>query len=178
MEMTNGGRATTFLKRVVAWIIDVVALTILAFAVVAGADAVLGPTVQFHSDARELRDMISVDTGKLVLDALLTTAVSAIYVVVPWSTFGASLGQLMLGLRVGDDTDGSTLTVARAVKRWLLLFPPFATLAAFLVGVPPLAFVVWAVALVWYALLLVTTALSETSQGLHDRLVRDIVRSE
>jgi hypothetical protein len=44
--------------------------------------------------------------------------------------------------------------------------------------VPPLAFVVWAVALVWYALLLVTTALSETSQGLHDRLVRDIVRSE
>jgi uncharacterized RDD family membrane protein YckC len=160
-----------------AWVVDAAFITVLVFAVVAASGALLGPTVHFHPDAPALRDTMTVDTGMLVLNAVLTAAVSAAYVVVPSSVLGASPGQLLWRLRVVDETDGSALSVARALKRWALVFPPFATLAAFGANAAPLATLIWGAEVAWYLVLVLTTVSSETSQGLHDRLVGDIVRS-
>jgi len=177
MTTAKATRRRTLSKRIVAWVIDAAAITLLVVAVMLVAGAAFGPTVEFRPDAPALADAIAIDTPMLVLDAVLTTAVSAAYVVIPWAALGASPGQLLLRLRVEDERDGSPLTVGSAVKRWLLVFPPFATVAAFVAGTPPLATLVWAAAVVWYVLLLITTTLSETSQGVHDRLIRDVVRS-
>jgi uncharacterized RDD family membrane protein YckC len=164
-------------RRLVAWIIDCVVIAALVFALIAGVDAVLGPAIVLRTDAPALRDMLHYDTWILVLDAVLATTVSAVYGIVPWSTFGATPGQFMLGLRVVNQADRSFPTVFKSFQRWLLVFPPVGTIAAFLGDAPaPLAALVWAAAFTWFVLLLMTTALSETSQGLHDRLLGEVVQ--
>jgi hypothetical protein len=120
---------------------------------------------------------VAADKGMVVLIALVATGVSAGYFVVPWALLGGSPAQLALRLRVRGDGGGEALTLGRAVTRWLLLFPPFATVSTLAAGVPLLGSLVWGSALVWYLILLLTTARSETNQGLHDRLAGSVVRT-
>jgi hypothetical protein len=79
-------------------------------------------------------------------------------------------------MRVRGDAGGGALTLGRAVARWILLFPPFATVSALTAGVPRVGWFVWGGALAWYLVLLLTAARSETNQGLHDRIARSVVR--
>jgi hypothetical protein len=123
-----------------------------------------------------LRDTVAVDKGLVALNALFATILSAAYFVVPWTRLGGSPAQLALRMRVRGDARGEALTIPRALLRWLLLFPPFATVSALAAGVPLLGWLVWGSALVWYLVLLLTTAQSETNQGLHDRIAGSVVR--
>jgi uncharacterized RDD family membrane protein YckC len=164
-------------RRLIAWIIDCLVITAIVFALIAGVDAALRPAIVLRTDAPALHDMLHYDTWILVLDAVLATTVSAVYGIVPWSTVGATPGQLILGLRVVNQADRSFPTVFKSFQRWLLVFPPVGTVAAFLADAPaPLAALVWAAAFTWFVVLLMTTALSETSQGLHDRLLGEVVQ--
>jgi hypothetical protein len=153
----------------------VVLVTVLIFVVVSAVDAVLGPTVTFRPEAATLQDTVAVDKGLVVVDALFATAVSAAYFVLPWALLGGSPAQLALRLRVRGDAGGGALPVGRALARWILLFPPFATVSALAAGVPLVGWLVWAGALAWYLVLFLTTAWSETNQGLHDRLAGSVV---
>jgi hypothetical protein len=114
-------------------------------------------------------------TVLVFVDALFATAVSAAYFVLPWALLGGSPAQLALRLRVRGDAGGGALPVGRALARWILLFPPFATVSALAAGVPLVGWLVWAGALAWYLVLFLTTAWSETNQGLHDRLAGSVV---
>lgn len=163
-------------RRSLAWIIDVVLVTVLIFIGVSLLDAALGPAVRFHPDAATLSDTVAADTGMVVLNALFGTGLSAAYFVLPWALVGGSPAQLALRMRVRSDTDCEALPVGRSIARWILLFPPFATVSALTAGVPLLGWVVWGSALLWYLVLLVTIAHSETNQGLHDRIARSVVR--
>jgi RDD family len=163
-------------RRSLAWIIDVVLVTVLIFIGVSLLDAAFGPAVRFEPDAATLSDTVAADMGMVVLNALLGTGLSAAYFVVPWALMGGSPAQLALRMRVRSDTDCEALPVWRAIARWILLFPPFATVSALTAGVPLLGWVVWGSALLWYLLLLVTIAQSETNQGLHDRIAHSVVR--
>lgn len=162
-------------RRSLAWIIDVIAVTVLIFVGVSVLDEVFGPAARFHPEAATLSDVVAPDLGKVVLDALFATALSAGYFVLPWAVLGGSPGQLALRMRVRDATGGS-LTVGRALARWILLFPPFATISALTTDVPRLGWLIWGSAPVWYLVLLLTTARSDAKQGLHDRLARSVVR--
>jgi hypothetical protein len=162
-------------RRFAAWLIDIVTVTVLIFVGVSVVGEVVGPTVRFHPEAATLPDTVAVDTGMVVLNALVATGLSAAYFVVPWAVLGGSLGQLALRMRVRRDTGGKTLPVGRAVARWILLFPPFATVSALTTGVPVLGWLLWGGAAAWYVVLLLTTAGSKTKQGLHDRLARSVV---
>ncbi len=122
-----------------------------------------------------LSDTVAVDTGMVVVNALVATGLSAAYFVIPWAVLGGSPGQLALGMRVRRDAGSETLTVGRAFARWILLFPPFATVSALTAGVSLLGWLVWGGAAAWYFVLLLTTAGSATKQGLHDRLARSVV---
>lgn len=162
-------------RRSLAWIIDVVAVTVVVFVGVSVVDEAVGPAVGFHPEAARLADVVDADLGRLVLDAVLATALSAGYFVFPWAVLGGSLGQLALRLRVRGDTGGESLTVGRALARWILLFPPFATISALTTDVPRLGWLIWGSAPVWYLVLLLTTARSDTKQGIHDRLAGSVV---
>lgn len=164
-------------RRALAWIVDVVVVTVLVFVAVSVVDAVAGPAVSFRPESATLRDTVSVDKGLVALNALFATALSAAYFVIPWARLGGSPAQLALRMRVRGDGAGEPLTVGRAAARWILLFPPFATVSALAAGVPLLGWFVWGSALVWYLVLLLTTAQSSTNQGLHDRIVGSVVRS-
>jgi RDD family len=163
-------------RRSLAWIIDVIAVTVLIFVGVSVVDEVFGPAARFHPEAATLPDVVAPDLGKVVLDALFATALSAGYFVLPWAVLGGSPGQLALRMRVRGDTGGRSLTVGRALARWILLFPPFATISALTTDVPRLGWLIWGSAPVWYLVRLLTTARSDTRQGLHDRLAGSVVR--
>jgi hypothetical protein len=163
-------------RRSLAWIVDVVLVTALIFVEVAVVDAVFGPTVRMHPEATALEDVLAADSGRVVLNAVLATALSVSYFVVPWVLLGGSPAQLALRMRVRDHTDEQTLSLGRALARWILLFPPFATVSALTAGMPLVGALVWGAAVVWYLLLLLTTARSDTNQGLHDRIARSVVR--
>jgi hypothetical protein len=166
--------AGTF-RRFLAWLIDLLAVTALVFAAVSLIDTAIGPTVEIRPDAATLPATVSVDRARLVIDAVVATALSAAYFVIPWTLVGASPGQLALRIRVRRVGGDKTLPVGRATARWLLLFPPVATVSAFTTGVPLLGWFLWGGAALWWAILFLTTLGSVTRQGLHDRLARSVV---
>lgn len=163
-------------RRSLAWLVDVVLVTLLIFVAVSLLGAVVGPTVGIDPEAATLEDVVAADLGRVVLDAVLATGLSAAFFVLPWTLLGGSPGQLLLGMRVRDHAGGGALPVGRALARWILLFPPFATVSALTAGLPVLGALVWSAAVAWYLVLLVTTARSETRQGLHDRIAATVVR--
>jgi hypothetical protein len=164
-------------RRALAWIVDVVAVTMIIFVGVAVLDAVLGPTVRIHPEAAALEDVLAADPWRVVLNALLATAVSVSYFAFPWALLGGSPAQLALGMRVRDRMDDDMLPLGRALARWILLFPPFATVSALTAGMPLVGAFVWGAAVVWYVVLLLTAARSDANQGLHDRVTRSVVRT-
>jgi hypothetical protein len=170
-----GGPFAGILSRFAAWVIDTFSVTVLIFVAVGGVGAIVGPTVRFQPEATTLPDMVAVDTSMVLVNALVATGLSAAYFVVPWTVLGGSLGQFALRLRVRPDTGGKTLPVGRAIARWILLFPPVATVSALATGVPLLGWLLWGGAAAWYVVLFLTTAASATKQGLHDRLARSVV---
>ena len=162
-------------RRSLAWIADVGLVTALVFGGVSILDAALGPAVSFRPEAATLSDTVVVDRGDVAVEALFASVLSAAYFVVPWALLGASPAQLALRIRVRGDADGETLPVGRGIARWILLFPPFATISALVAGVPLLGWFVWGSALAWYVVLLLSTARSASNRGLHDRIAGTVV---
>jgi hypothetical protein len=162
-------------RRSLAWILDVALVTVLIFVAVAVVDEIFGPTVRLHRDAAALEDVLAADPGRVVLNAVLATLLSVSYFVIPWILLGGTPAQLALRLRVRGSAGGETLPFGRALARWILLFPPFATVSALTAGLPLVGAFVWGAAAVWYVVLLLTTARSDTKQGLHDRIARSVV---
>lgn len=162
-------------RRFLAWVIDVVVVTLLIFVGVSLMGAILGPAVRIHLEAATLEDVVKADLGRIALDALLATGLSAAYFVLSWALLDGSPGQLALRMRVRD-REGDTLSMGRALARWILLFPPFAAASALTAGMPRLGVLIWASAVVWYLILLLTAARSEMKQGLHDRIAASVVR--
>jgi hypothetical protein len=166
--------AGTF-RRLLALLIDLLAVTALVFVAVSLIDAAIGPTVEIRPDAATLPATVSVDRAMLVLDAVVATGLSAAYFVAPWTLVGASLGQRALRIRVRRAGTDETLPVGRATARWLLLFPPVATVSSFTTGVPLLGWFLWGGAAMWWAILFLTTMGSVTRRGLHDQLAGSVV---
>lgn len=168
--------AASITRRSLAWILDVLVVTVVIFLGVSAVDELVGPAVTFHLEAAELPGVVTVDKGVVVVEAVVATVLSAVYFVVPWALFRGSPGQLALRMRVRDEAGGEGLTVGRWLIRWLLLFPPFATVSALTAGVPVFGWLVWGGAFAWYLVLLLTVVRSETNRGFHDRVAGSVVR--
>ena len=103
-------------------------------------------------------------------------AYSAIYFIYGWTKLRASPGQKVLGLETVNAGDGATLTQPQAIRRWLVLFGPFALLSAVqwvvgttlgsLAGLISLGYLIY---LVW------TTYKDPKSQGFHDHYADTVV---
>jgi uncharacterized RDD family membrane protein YckC len=78
----------------------------------------------------------------------------------------ATIGQRIFGIQVGNAFDGQPLSIEQAVKRWvgLGLF-----LSVFELVLPPNQTWLGGVQLLWSLALLVSTSVSPTKQGLHDK---------
>jgi uncharacterized RDD family membrane protein YckC len=156
------------MRRLAAFFLDGLILGVIGFAVLAVSTFLLGPTVRLQLDV-PASPVAEVVTWRVVVNALLLSTLSAAYFVTWWSWIGRTPGQFALRLVVVSAT-GPVLSAGRAALRWSLLGAPLGVAAALTVEVPLLFLAVAVLSFVWFAVLVLTTLLSRSGRGLHDRL--------
>jgi uncharacterized RDD family membrane protein YckC len=143
------------MPRVVAYIIDSVLLGLLTgvlFGIVFGIAPGIG--------------------GMFLVQAAIGIVVEAVYFIAFWTSDArATLGMRLLKLQVGNAFDGRKLDGAQAVRRWIALGGWLSALgySQTSAGFSGTALLLWSI------VLLVTTAVSPTKQGLHDRFANSAI---
>lgn len=100
--------------------------------------------------------------------ALLTSVAGAAYFALSWQWLGATPGQRLLGMYVGDARASGRLGFGRSLARWVTLGGP---LWIGVVVLPALAGLIAGLAAAgWTLLLCWTTLRAPDGRGLHDRL--------
>ncbi|HEV8696218.1 MAG TPA: RDD family protein [Candidatus Limnocylindrales bacterium] len=163
------------IRRLVAYLVDGLVVAGLIFVAGSIATVILGPTVRFDVDGP---DGLVLDRSRAVVNAILGTAISALYFVASWTRAGRTPGQALCNLRVAAVGDGSRLSVRDAVVRWVALGAPVALVSLVVRGSPAATAALTLAAAGWSAVLLVTTIFERRHRGLHDRLARSIVIRE
>jgi uncharacterized RDD family membrane protein YckC len=106
-----------------------------------------------------------------ILVGLVLLAIDGVYFVGLWrSGWHATIGMRLIGLRILSAADATTLGLDRALLRWFALTGAFQLVAI----IPQLAGLALLL-LVWWLVLLVTTATDRLRQGTHDRWARSVV---
>jgi uncharacterized RDD family membrane protein YckC len=166
-------------NRVIAIIIDAILVGLVSIVLGAILFSVIGSPTTFTTTAdpnSPLGIRIETQTNFVptLVYAILGVALSAGYYIYTWTSLRGTLGQKMLGMQVGNASDGATLTMEQAVRRWLALGGIF-SLAQTLNPLPLLGLLLGLASFIWVIALLVTTAQSPTKQGLHDQFANTVV---
>lgn len=163
-------RRPGLLRRIVAFSIDAVLVTVVVFVVLTLVALAAGPTARLDlSDPSAAA--VNIDTLRAIVAALISAAVSGAYFITAWLRVGATPGQRLLALRVAA-SDGGPMTPRAAAARWALLGAPLGVAASAAVNAP-LAFAgISLISAAWLSALVLTTAFG---RGLHDRLARTTV---
>jgi uncharacterized RDD family membrane protein YckC len=151
-------------NRAIAYIIDAIIIGIVnlvVFAVIAGIglSTYSGLTYNYA-------------TG-LVL-AVVSLVISGAYFIYTWTAMRGTVGMKLLGMQIGNASDGRTLTQDQAIRRWIALGAPFGIAQAFN-PFPGVGILIGLVALGWFIYLLWTTYSSPTKQGFHDIFANSMV---
>ncbi|HYI21031.1 MAG TPA: RDD family protein [Candidatus Limnocylindrales bacterium] len=152
-------------NRAIAMFIDVVAMVIIQFILIAIANGILGTNLGFVTVP---------STASLLVGNLLAFAVWAAYFIYTWVALRGTVGMKVLGMQIGHESDGRTLTYQQAAVRFGVLFGPQIVLGLLGAIVPALS-VLGLLSFVWLIFVLVTMAQSPTKQGIHDRYARSMV---
>jgi uncharacterized RDD family membrane protein YckC len=161
-------------NRAIAYIIDAVILFV-GFIIVAAVLGAVGlHTTSINLNPSSLADLVTFNIVAAVIYAVVNTAISVAYFVYTWTAMRGTVGMKVLGMQIGSEKDGATLTMDQALRRALVLFGPGA-IAQALGGWPGLGIIFSLVAFGWFIYLLYTTAVSPTKQGFHDKFVGSMV---
>jgi uncharacterized RDD family membrane protein YckC len=152
-------------NRAIAYIIDVIIIAIVNVIIAAVIYGVLGGGPGLF---------VTVSITSLLVVTIIGLIVSGGYFVYTWTKMRGTVGMKVLGMQIGNESDGSTLTMNQAITRWILLGAPF-SLAQLANPFPGLGLIISLLGLVWLIALLVTTAQSPTKQGLHDKYAHTMV---
>lgn len=151
--------------RVLAYIIDAIIAGVLFLAIgviILGVVGTLGGVLEW--------------VVGFVFLAAFNVAFSAIYFIYSWTSLRASPGQKLLGLETVNAAEGATLTQPQAIRRWLVLFGPFALLSALQLVVGSTLGGLFGLASLAYMLyLLYTTYQDPKRQGFHDHYATTVV---
>jgi uncharacterized RDD family membrane protein YckC len=111
------------------------------------------------------------DRNLYVLATLIGLAIQGAYFVSFWSGGRrATPGQRVFGIQVANAFDGQPLTIGQAFGRWAAMGSWIAI--PFVLPIMAAAIVSAVAVAVWNMLLLMSTIVSPTKQGLHDRFAR------
>jgi uncharacterized RDD family membrane protein YckC len=162
-------------NRIIAYIIDAIILFVLFIIVGIILSAIFGPTTRTVLDPTQpFGFRIETNFVSTLVSAIANLAVTGAYFVYTWMNMRGTPGMKVLGMQVGNETDGRTITMNQAITRFLLLGAPFG-LAQALTGISSLSVIIGLIAFIYFIALLVTTAQSPTKQGLHDRYAHTVV---
>lgn len=159
-------------NRIIAFVLDVIALAILGMLLallIGGAFGGLATGASLESAGGGL------NVGAFLVVGVAQLGISFGYFGYSWVALRGTPGMKMLGLQIGDEADGHSISWNQALLRWLLLGIA-ATLATYPVYVPSaVGLILGILALAWLGLLLYSMTKSPTKQGLHDRYARTLL---
>lgn len=161
-------------NRAVAYIIDAIILGVTNLLVGAVLSTIGLNAFSVNVNATNVADLLNYNPIVGLIQALIYTAISGAYFIYTWISLRGTVGQKVLGMQVGNASDGQTLSTDQAIKRWIALGAPFG-IAQALNPLPGLGILIGLAAFVWFIALLVTTAQSPTKQGLHDQYAGTVV---
>ena len=141
-------------SRLVAWFLDNILIGFLTVLLSAIVFVVVGDAF--------LKDAFATSA----MSAIILTGIEFLYFVGFWTGgSGATPGMRLFKLRVVAATGGASLEIGPAVIRWLAFGAPIVILSF----IPATSTIASYALLIWFIALLVTTGMSATRQGLHDR---------
>lgn len=159
-------------NRIMALVLDVIVLSVFGFLMAFIFDGLVTEPGAINAAGGEL------DVAAFLLVMVLQLLVSFAYFGSFWTLAGATLGMRLMGLRIGDESDGRPIEWRQSVIRWLILGIP-ALLASAAVYVPnTVGLILSAVGVAWLLLLLYTMVQSPSKQGLHDRYAHTILTKD
>lgn len=152
-------------NRTIAMVVDVVAMIIVYVIIGIVTLAIFGANLGF----------ISVPTTtSLLAQWLLGQLIWAGYFIYTWVNMRGTIGMRFLGLQIGHETDGRSITYEQAAWRFAVLFGPNVVLGLLGALVPGLG-ILGFLGLIWLVYVLVTMAQSPTKQGIHDKYAHTMV---
>jgi len=156
-------------NRVMALILDIILLSVIGFVLAWLFGGLVSRPGAIDAAGGEL------DIVAFLVVLVLQLVVSFVYFGGSWTLLGATPATRLLGLRIGGEADGSTVSWRQSLIRWLFLGLP-ALLSSLAVYVPnAIGLILGGLGVVWMVALLYTMAQSPTKQGLHDRYAGTIV---
>ena len=155
-------------NRIIAYIIDVILLAIVG-AIVTAITGSFMPVVQF-----DFVNGFHYNYLAAIINAVISGGISAAYFIYTWTAMRGTLGMKVLGMQIGSEKDGTTLTMDQAIRRWLAV-GGWITIAQALNPLPLVGILIGLVSLGYVIYLLYTTAQSPTKQGFHDKFVGSMV---
>lgn len=145
-------------NRVIAYLIDLIILFVINFVISVILFGIMG-----------------FSTGSALIVVIVNLIISIGYWVWCWSRRRMTVGMQLLGLQIGSESDGSTITTNQALVRWAFLGLPGVLASVSSYWSDALGFLLSLVGLIWIIALLVSIAQSPTKQGYHDRYAKTIM---
>ena len=155
-------------NRIIAYVIDMILIAIVG-AVIGAITGSFMPVATF-----DLVHGFQYNYFAAIINAVIGAAISAGYFIYMWTAMRGTVGMKVLGMQIGSEKDGSTLSMDQAIRRWLA-FGGWISIAQALNPLPLLGILIGLVAFGYVIYLLYTTAQSPTKQGFHDRFVGSMV---
>jgi uncharacterized RDD family membrane protein YckC len=159
-------------NRAIAYIIDAIIIAIAASIVGIILAGIGLSTGQITGTGTDLN--FELNPVGLVISAVIDGAISAAYFIYTWTSMRGTIGMKALGMQIGNEGDGATLTQNQAIKRWIYV-GGWISIAQIINPVPLLGLLVGIAGLVYVIYLLYTTAQSPTKQGYHDHQAHTMV---
>jgi uncharacterized RDD family membrane protein YckC len=157
-------------RRLVAYLFDVIAVSLVIVVVAAALSLILGPALRFDLANDDPAARVLVAPGRTVVDVLVATLLSAVYFAGSWWRMGATVGQLLLGIGVVPSANAArTVEPGAALLRWIVMIPPFGILSVLAADVPGSAVMAIPLGAIWALVLLVSSVRRADRRGLHDR---------
>jgi uncharacterized RDD family membrane protein YckC len=150
-------------NRIIAFIVDYILFFIVFFIVGAVTLGIFGTNLGF------------VTTTSVLVQNVLSYLLVGAYFVYTWTTMRGTLGMKLLGMQIGQQGDGQTITFNQGILRYAVMFGPGFVAGLLSAFVLSLGLIASLIAFIWFIALLVTTAQSPTKQGLHDKYAQTMV---
>jgi uncharacterized RDD family membrane protein YckC len=151
-------------NRIIAFVIDIVVLAVVNVVV----------TIVLGAVGLSILNGLAVNYLAVLVSGVVGLAISAGYFIYTWTAMRATVGMRVLGMQIGNEGDGTTLTQNQAVRRWIAV-GGWISIAQIVNPVPLIGSLVGLAGLVYIIFLLYTTAQSPTKQGYHDHFAHTMV---
>lgn len=161
-------------NRLIAFLIDAVVLSALLFLAAILMSAIFHAVVRIDPGPK-----LTVNRGMAIADAVVGTAIGAVYFAGSWVLWRGTPGQRLLRMRLAPVDGTDRISLVDAVRRWLVVGAPIGVAGILIAAAGGIADAVIELALfVWGVIVLVSTARDPMKRGLQDRFAKTVLQKQ